>query len=257
MNLDLHADRTLGVRTGNVTYGSSSAVINPGTWYYIEVKNQLSLVGSNIVVTTNVKLNGLTVLSPSAKDTGIVAANTTNGNERANRHDFSSSGVLNGSIIDDIYIVDGTGGINNDFLGDVKIGVIFPASDTATVQFATIVPGAPTTHFDKVNENPADYDTSYIADATVGHRDEFNWQQISSFTGTIPFVHYSIYARKDDENYRSFFPTIGGGQHGAAAFYVNDSYLYYRTVYDTNLDVGGAWTVANFNAETFGVQVNT
>jgi len=204
MELSQDADGTLSLQANASVYGLTVLSLNPNTWYYIEIQNTTGTTGANVSVTSVLRINGNTVLNPSAKDTGVPIASTISGTNKANRH-LLGCVITNGTIIDDVYMCDGTGGVNDTFIGDIKIGVLFPDGDSTPLQWT---PSAAGTHFSLIDENPPNNDTDYISDNTVNDIDNWTWQDIASFTGTIPGVQYLIFARKDDEGYRSIKHTV-------------------------------------------------
>lgn len=277
MNLFLQDDFTFTVNIGNslTSYGGpSSASIHMGVWYYIECQNTLSSVtiGSNTFVTTTtiVRLNGVQILAPPSQNLNININSLITGAANANRHIFSGiQGSPNGAYMDDLYITDGQTSGNNSFLGDVSISALYPDADASPLDFS-IFPATPTTHYTKINEEPPDGDTTYIYDnnpgatpPTTGDKDDWDWQPVSSFVGTIPAVHYLLYARKDDAGSRGICHTIGnsqlppgtGGVLGTPIFSLPMDYVYCRIPLDTNAS-GSAWTVSNFNSQDFGVQIS-
>jgi hypothetical protein len=238
------------------TQGSSSPIGNTGdalklnthTWYYFEIK--FSISGSTMVETTaTLRVNKQTVLGPVSGNTGWDSTQSLTKQCALNQHLFSGSSIPGGTIFDDIYIFNQDGGVNDDFAGDVKILVIKPDQDILT-PFQKVGGSGPS--YTCINEIPPDYDTSYLYDNTNGDFENFNWQPLPAFFGSVICVQYTIFARKDDEGSRAFQHTMGPGPTSkSSAHYIGDSYLYYMWELDTG--PGGAmWTVALFNATSFG-----
>lgn len=258
-SLTINPDSTLCLldSTNTLIPGSLSTATFPfDTWQYVEMRTELSTDGLNIGLNVTVRLNGVDIIGPLNADSKMPILSVITQAANANQHIFQGMhGDPSGAFIDDLYIVDGNGS-NNDFLGDVEIGFIVPDADVSTGM--SIQPTSPTTHFDKVDENPPDYDTSYIYTNGSGVADDFKFQPIANFSGTIPFVQYLLFARKDDEGSVGIQHTVGGSPRGTVTPIksLSDQYLYYLTQMDNNPAQGGnAWTVANFNAQDFGVQL--
>jgi hypothetical protein len=251
--LTLEQDGTLSLYGGNASgtlIGHTTFSLSTQIWFYIEV--QTSFSGTTpISVTATLKVNGNQLLTGTAS-TGINAADIIGGSfSGANWHDFGTTNGLAAQLIDDLYIVDGTGAINNTFLGDMKIFALYAASDTATIQWT---PSAAGTHFSLVNEAPPDDDTTYVKSNTLNQIDLYNWQPLSAFTGTIPFVHYNLCVRKDDEGTRSFQPVVSGVAQ-TTTFYPSDEYNYFLLALDKDPATGLAWTVAQFNVDQHGIKL--
>jgi hypothetical protein len=250
-NLQHNADSTFSLYAGNTLnlIGTSSFSTRPNIWYYLEAK--VSFSGSNpILCTATFKVDGSTKVSGAAP-TGVNIANLIAQTATANFISLGSSGSTGGIIIDDVYMFDASGIKNNDFAGDIEIGVVFPDGDVLTQWTPNGISGG---HFKCVNENPPDGDSTYISDSVAGHDDNFTWQDISSLTGVIKGLQYSAYARKDDEGTRTIKLTIQNANALSQQFFLNDDYNYYSTPMDTD-SFGADWTVASFNAATFGVRL--
>jgi len=238
----------------NSAHDSPAVVLNPAVWYYIECKTQLSGSGtSTIVATCTLKVNGVIVGSGSAS-TGVLGNQTLTGSGLANYHQFANNGP---TTLDDVYIADlsGSGSIN-DFAGDLKIGVVYPASD-GTFNW-TAVGGTTTTGFDHVNPQfpETNDDSTYIKSLSTGSLADFTFQSISTFTGGIVAVHFGVYGRKDDEGSREWQPTVHGTVTGSTVS-PGDTYVYYFNAYDQDPATGSPWTQANFNASHFGVKLSS
>jgi hypothetical protein len=251
----LNGDHTMTFSAGSFTQVSSFVMnvgAGEGVFNYVEMKI-INIANNPITLDYVVRVNGETVLSGTGAATGINPNTFLSQSSTANVVAMGSPvNDLAHVFIDDYYCCDSTvdGFGHNDFLGDVRIGFVVPASDVTT-NFS-VVGGAGGNSFSAVNEAPPDYDTSYIYDASVAATDEFTYQAISSFAGTLVAVQYLTFCRKDDEGSKSFKQTIGGMAFGTQ-FWVSDFYFYYINALDSN--GGSAWTVSNFNSQTFGLVI--
>lgn len=238
-----------GGTTHLIGNSAGTLVLHANTWYYFEVKVTYS-GSSPISVTTVVKVNGQTIINGTAI-TGINSTDLIIQDAKSDYFGISGLSGFGNTIFDDVYICDGTGIVNNDFLGDIKILAVYPITDETT-QWTPI---GGVSHFSLVNEHPPDDDTTYIESNTVGQIDDFLFQPISTFSGTVPGVLYSIYARKDDEGTRSIKHTVSGAPPvGVPEIFLSDLYVYTKVPFDTDPD-GGGWTVGAFNVKHFGVKL--
>ena len=98
-------------------------------------------------------------------------------------------------------------------------------------------------------------DNQYISDATAGDKTDFAHQTLS-LSGTIAAVVHVTYARKDDAGTRQIQQMClsGGTEEDSATITLGSNYQYYFDVLETDPHTGAAWTVAGFNAATFGVK---
>ena len=261
MQLNMNLDNTLSILGGSVVVGHSSlAVADPGSWHYYEVDTTLGANGGGTVtLTASVRVDGLSFgLFTGASN--VLITNLIDGAATVNQVGF----VLDTNSVMDYYCVDtattdinGNATTNTGFLGDVEIDAVFPDQDITTQWGST---GGDGTHaFTCVNENPpADDDTSYVSttNTATNNTERFKYTPISGFTGTILGAQYLACARKDAEGVKIVALTVGSSTVSTVEFigtanYLSDFYVYYTAPLDS--DNGVAWTTANFNAETFGV----
>lgn len=256
ISLVVELDGTLSLHDGtSAVMGNTGDAfsIKNSTWYYIELKYQL--IGTNRVTITNayLRVNGQTLLGPLGGDANLDMTHTLfpMASAQINEHALGMGGT--GAVtFDDFYLFNQDGTVNNDFAGDVKLGLIRPNVDIAT----PFLQSAPSSAFTLINEAPPDFDVTYIYSNTPEQFENFFWEHLPPFLGEVICVQYSAFARKDDEGSRAFQLTLGSGPSvKSSPFYIGDSYLYYIFPLDT--DNGAPWTVANFNAESFGIFVFT
>lgn len=243
-----------GAIMGNTGSGPGFSIHN-STWYYFELKFTLNGSGTSKITISEayLRINGQNMFGPVTGTTNYSPSQTLYPAlpAQSNQHFFPSMGT-GYNFFDDIYIFDQTGSVNNDFIGDPKILVIFPDQDIVTPW----TPSGGPPSYKMINEYPPDYDSTYIYDNNNNDFDNFYWQHLPSFYGTVICVQYTVFARKDDEGSRAIRLTLGGGPNQYSnPFYLGDTYVYYEYPLDT--DNGTNWTVTNFNAESFGVSVFT
>ena len=78
-----------------------------------------------------------------------------------------------------------------------------------------------------------------------------------TLTGTLYCVGHIAYVRKDDAGSRAFREVcLSGGttETNGADINATNSYLYYDDYLDEDPNTSAQWTVANYNAATFGVK---
>lgn len=248
-------DHTFTLKAGGNIAGTSEVAVSADVtnFNYVEMKAELKN-GGPITVDASIRLNGEVILTVTGASTGVNSSSLLSNSTTANVVGLGSSvNVFSHIFYDDFYACDGTadGFGHDDYLGDVTIDCVYENGDITT-DFATH--GGSGSHFNRVNEHSPDDDTTYVFDTTVAHKEEFDWEDISSFAGTLVAVHYLCYARKDDQGSKSFKQTMGGAAIGDEHF-VSDYYVYYSTPLDSN--GGSAWTVTNFNSQTFGAIIES
>ncbi len=222
---------------------TTGANLTPGTWMHVEVKVYCHAT----LGTVEVRVAGVTRLL-------LTNQNTKQGSDayhNAVRFYFGPSG---GNGVDAVYIVDGSGTVNNDFLGICNVtGLLVPVSDSS-VQWAT---SAGSTHYSLVNENPPNDDTSWVQCATSGQTDLYGYTQSNYGVATILGIQLVTACRVTDTNtYNLLMPVFSGSQNdGTAQTVLSTNYSDFRRIIETDPNTGAAWTPTALNAATFGVKV--
>src|ERR1035441_6969916 len=227
-----NVDSTLSLFAGGTqspTYriGTTSRALHENEWYFMEVSVQLS--GTNpISVTGEVRVNGQTVIGPattvSEKNQSDLLLQTTT----CNYHIFSTLGSAN-TTIDDLYIFDGNGTFNNTFAGDNKIECLLPNSDYSV----SWTPTGGGSSFSQLDEITPDYDTTYCSSNTVSSSDMYGFPNLTTFSGKVIAVQYSVLARKDAEGLRTIKLLSDSGIPASPEMYLGDGYEYYMVQSDS------------------------
>jgi len=253
--MTIHSDGTIyikrGSQSGTIVAQSSSGVITTGTYFYIEWKLK---IGDSTDGLTVVRVDGVEVINQTDIDTNNIAPGAAD-----NVHFIfaRSPSIADGHKIDDLYISDLSGGApQNDFLGDIQVDTVFPDGAGATSDFDTTVGSA--NHFENVDENPADDDTSYNETATDNDVDLFEYAALPSIIGgaLVLSVKATILAKKTDagiSQMRAVARPLSTNRVGAAMF-IGTDYQYFSEIWDLNPETSGAWTDATVNASEFGVE---
>jgi hypothetical protein len=155
---------------GNTSIATSNGVdIQPDTWYYLEVKVYCDSSSG----TCNVRLDENEVISFSG-----------NTHHRATAgYDFYSTVLFYPAApdvlyIDDLYICDGSGSDNNDFLGTCNVETISPSADAS----GNWTPSTGADMYAVVDEAEAGSD--YISETTTGNQALFELENLST-SGTV------------------------------------------------------------------------
>jgi hypothetical protein len=251
-------DGTLSILAGNalnlIANSGAGTIINANTWNYFEVGVTLSGT-TPIMATVTLRVNGIQILTGTAS-TGVNASGTLLGTNQANTHSYFYNSVASAAMRD-VYIADGSGaGSVNGFIGDIALSTLFPRADVLAQW--TAVGGVGSTLWNHVNPQfpETNDDTIYIEDNNNGDVANFLWQPIAPFSGTIPFIHYGVYNRKDAQGSRNFRQTTHAVANGPTVS-PGDSYRYDFFAMDQDPATSLPWTQANFNASQFGLVVTS
>jgi hypothetical protein len=158
-----------------------------------------------------------------------------------------------------VYILNTSGAVNNDFLGEVRVLTAMPAADSAAVvgSFGHWLPDTGSALFSRINEDTLtgpDWDVSYIYSATPGQISLFSFATVA-YTGNAKAVQINMESRKDDAGARSIAPeyqALSTTDYTGSTVVLSSNYLDYRQIWELNPDTGTAWTQAAINGGLFG-----
>lgn len=243
LQIYLNADGSVSAVNGEVpfqtTLGQSGpAKIIGGVYNYIECK----CFSNATTGTVEIKVNGALVLSLTNVNTdpyGLTGFDT------------AELGGPTGGLaarFDDMYLADTLGGVNNDFLGAIRVYTALPVSDNTPLQWT---PSTGTPHFSLVNGVPAESQTTYVSDTGLGNTDQYLYDLTSIPAGVqILGVQHGLYTELDAAGSGSVGSSCGGIVAGSQA--VTTSPHIYSFVRDTDPVAVGPWTMANLINRQFG-----
>ncbi len=225
----------LEVYSGDVVRATGATMLQPGQWYYIEWKATIADSGS-----TEVRVNRSVDIAATGVD---LQGRTSSGADTLELY-------LQSGGLDDIYIADGTAGIN-DFLGEVRIEAILPSADYGTPNWT---PSAGADHYALVDDNPADGDATYLTTDTTGNKDLFQYGDVA---GHVLAVQVNTRARVDGTA-RNLTAVVqsGGTEYDQAAGSVGlAAYREFSTLLVQDPATLATWTAAGVNGAQFGIKL--
>lgn len=225
--------------------GTSSSGISSGTESYVEFK----VVISDTIGEVSARINGSSVLSLTAQDTQVTANAYAATIELAE----SSGAVALQVDIDDLYVLDGIGAVNVNFLGDIRVEALVP---NGAGNYSEWAPSAGS-NYQNADEIPPDDDTTYNADGTAGQKDSYAFQNSGVSSGVVKGVITHMCARKDDAGTRQIrrFARVSSTDYNGSTVTLTTSYTYYSEVLESNPNTAAPWTLAELNGAEFGVEV--
>jgi hypothetical protein len=248
VDLRLDASGHLVATRNGTTLGTSTYTLTISIWVYVEIQATINSTTGSVVVKVWGGSNPGTWLNLTAQNTQATTNATSNG---IRFYDFGKGSAS--AFLDDVYVLNSSGSVNNTFLGECRILTSLPTADSATNKAWT--PDTGTVHFSRVNETSPDDDTSYVYSATAGQLDTYTFATVSP-AGAVAGVQTTLCARKDDVGSRTISAEYrGGGANytGANSFSPASGYLMYRQIYETDPATGLAWTAGGINAGEFGI----
>jgi hypothetical protein len=213
-------------------------------WHYVEL--QVTQGTTNGVL--SVRVNGILAIQ-------LTAQNTTQGGGQLLT-------VFIGAIpgqscpltldVDDLYIADTTGSINNTFLGDVRVDALRAQANGGLNQWVASPIGA------NAWEAVSDEDESTaISAATSGLRQSFDVAPLPTMTSPAIYgVQLTLLARKTDAGLGKVKGLVVSGAQTAISADVNlqEQLAWQCTLFERNPNGSVQWTEAAFNAAEFGVE---
>jgi hypothetical protein len=231
---------------GATLIGTGTAVLSVDTWYHIEIKYTIDNVSGSAIVNVNetedINFSGDTLNQSSLSYLSVIGF----------------YGILNYTYIDDVYICDQTGSINNDFLGDVVIEALYPNGNGNYSQFDGS-DGNQVDNYLLVDEADPDDDSTYVESLTIGERDSFLYDNLSESPSSIKGIQLLSLARLPDNQARGFknFVRISSTDYDQSEHFLSNTFAYERDILEENPNTVSAWTESDVNALEAGVKVES
>ena len=241
------------IHRGNTLLATTSgAAIAVDSWGFIELK----VTTHDTTGAYELRVNGVNVLSATNVDT------RNGGNSYITNVKLElNTGVTNNYIFDDLYILDTSGSVNNDFLGNRRVVTLFPNAEGDNIDFT---PASGTDNSAMVDDNPPPAsstvvvdDTDYVESDTTGHKDLYqygnlagsgaiNGVQVTTICGVTAASTFTLKTLAKSGTTES----ADGGVAISSTTYVGKS-----RILETNPDTAAAWTASEVNAAQFGIEV--
>lgn len=170
----------------------------------------------------------------------------------------TNSGGVN---IDDVYILNEQGSVNNSWLADTRVYPLYPIGDG----FYLMLVGSDADSIDNwmlVDETGTPVTTDYVFSTTVGDKDTYEFSDLPVTVGTVRGIEVRVHAAKSNTGTKQF-RTID--RRGGADAFQADHTLAAIPLYQTHHDIleldphagPGPWTIPNINATEWGVEVRS
>ena len=213
-------------------------------WHYVEL--QVTQGSSNGVL--SVRLNGVLAIQMNAQDTIQGSGQLLT----------AFLGAIPGQDcpltldVDDFYIADTSGTINNTFLGDVRVDALQAQADGSLNQW-TVSP-AGTAAWEAVSDED---EATSISAPSAGLRQSFDIAPLPVMaTPAIFGVQLTMLARKTDAGLGKLKGLVVSGAQTASSAEVilQEQRAWQSTLFERNPNGNVQWTEAAFNAAEFGVE---
>lgn len=233
---------------------TSPPILQVNRWYYLEAKIVISTTVGSVII----KLDGTTVWSSA-----------TNLNTRDETGTFWDNLKINNGmgvnqVIDDIYICDSNGTVNNDFLGDTSVEHINP---NAVGDNSAWTPSSAVDHYTLVDDGTARTtavdETDYVSSGTLAQKDLFNYESLATGPGLgdaslIHGIQVNTWARLTEiQPSDLILKTKTGTTEGDVTKTIrhDDIEQFIEIgVFELDADTAAAWTVSGINGAQFGIE---
>lgn len=231
-------------RNGTVI-ATSSVAMSTTVWKYVEMSATIHPSTGTCVI----KVDGNIAIN----FTGNTSASGTADNIDKVAIVFGQSAFSRGvDSIDDLYVCNDSGSVNNGFLGDIRITTLMPTGTGSSTQFT---PTGVANNWDNVNDVPYSAAT-YNSSSTAGQRDTYAMADATA--GYTPLAVVSVVdALKSDAGASSIKPAL---KSGATVYYGATASLGVAVsslvdIWQADPATSAAWTVSGINAAEFGAEV--
>ncbi len=244
MRITANTDGSITAFRGGVSsLGSSSAgALASGSFQFVEVQFTIDDAAGVVLV----KVDGSTVLNLTTQDTRNV------GDEGLISYiEWRNPGTITNDK-DDLYILDGSGSVNNTFLGDVAVLARTANGNGASSQLT----GSDADSVDNylLVDETAPSMSDYVGTSTVDTKDTYGMQNIGG-EGTPIAVQVALYGAKADTGQSRLVQARArsvGSEVGNGGGYLGRSSLYQFGVYDVDPNGNIAWTRPAFDGIEVG-----
>lgn len=229
-------------RRGSTSLGTGTTPCLEDTWYYIEVK-----------VTVNSSTGVVTLKVNAASDIALTSQNTqVGGAAQTNVVEFASTNKNGKYRLDDIYVLNTAGSLNNDFLGDVKVETVKITGAGNSTQWT------PTANYDNYDAVAGPSSNEIIATSTADNIDLYTYNDIAKIS-SIKAVVVNMVARNSDSTSHVMTDVVrrSSTNYAGSNQTVNTSgYKNYQFIRETDPSTAAAWAnAAAVNAGEFGVKL--
>jgi hypothetical protein len=238
--------------TGNTTGTTiaTGSVDLPGTvWNFLEMKVVCGTGTSGSII---VRQNGVETINVTGVDTGSASLTGLGLSQRGSGTSYYGDGWA--VSLDDWWVCDDTGPINNNFLGDCRVLTAVPIGPGSSTQ---LVPSAGA-NWQCQDEIPPTT-TDYVSSATPGYKDLYDFTALGASYTDIKGARLVSYALASDAG------TIKGRaicKSGVTTGTGSDNTMLataqaFSFMFETDPNTGAPWSNANINAAEFGWEVRS
>lgn len=248
------ATNCLEVWRGTTLLAADTLALNRNQYYHIEFK----VVFHGSAGSYELKVAGVTRLA----DSGINTITTANAYANVlwlgttSTYRTGSGGNQISYVYDDLYVCDGSGGVNDDFLGDCRVDLVLPTSEGHYSDFTPSTGTDNSATVDEATASGADYNSANVPDA----KDTYNMQDLTPLLDPAVFGVQPVFlANVNNDGSRAMSSLVRSGgvdEESAVQNLLGSTSRYFSDILDLNPNGDVPWTQTTVNAAEFGVAVS-
>jgi hypothetical protein len=226
---------------------SNNFTLKPNTWYYIETY----VKGGNAGI-VDIRVNGKQRFYSSGID-------ISDGDDLIDTVQFGtwSVGEEVDTYFDDIYVLNKSGVVNNDFLGDVRVSALLPNANGNSSQFIGS-DGNSTNNYQLVNENPFNSGT-YVETSGANNIDLYGFDNLPAAATNIKAIQTMSFATKTDTGALTGISAIrtNGVNYFSGQYEPSSSGnpAFFRQVWEENPNTASSWSQSEINSLEAGFRL--
>jgi hypothetical protein len=235
------------ISRGTTVLATGTFVLTTGYWYYVE----LQVLCDTVSGTVELKVN-------TVSDATFSGNTAPSGNNYANKIALkgpTATGIGGNYYVDDYYINDGSGVVNNDFLGDMKVEAVNVIESGNSAQWGVNILNTPNFQAVQVLN-----DGLYIQSNIASDVDTYTTSNLNKITSNIAGVQVINWSRNTDSTTHAIrsVARISSTDYESTDITINDTaFKAFQYIWETNPDSTIAWTVGDIGTTEFGVKLQS
>ena len=224
---------------------SSNTKLKSGKWEFVEIK--VTIADSISSDSCIVRINENVVCNLAA---GQDTKNT------ANAYCTYVTWAGCGNNIDDFYLCDNSGSINNDFLGDCRVATLYPTGNGNYSQFV----GSDSNSTDNyaLVDDPTKNTTDFVTSNVLNAIDSYNFGNFTGSPTTVRGVQVDNYAAKTDVGTRkikSLMRINSVDYLSNNETTISPTWTIYTDIIETDPSTSAAWQSTAIDSAEFGFKI--
>ena len=222
----------------NVLGSTPAGSFIPGAWHHCQLKVVCALTATGSV---EMKVDNVSLITATSVQTCVT-------NATCDRCRWQG-----GTVFSDIWIVDSSGTVNNDFKGDVVVEGLRVTGAGSSTQFT---PSAGSNYQNVDDPSTPNDDTDFNSSSTPGQVDLFALADPSRASGSVFAVTLNHRSRKDDAGTRQDRGVIklAGTVANGATRSLSTSYVTWSDKFEMDPG-GGGWSIADVAGLEVGYEI--